>query len=538
MTFLKINPRQGGLLLGIVVLMVLVVVLVRGNAPQSVLPTSTTFQTATQIETDTPMATPQPTHRTTSTMTRTPTSKPVTLEPTVPSTTTIPESPTPMDAQVTEVTQILSVQAVSSIFGIEYHKPNELLTVKEAGALWVRRNALLWSDVEPTEGARNWEAVSQLEEELITAAEQGQRVILIVRSTPTWAQQIPGSYCGAIKRKKLSAFALFMHDVVARYSQHPYNVRYWEIWNEPDVDPAVVKPDEVYGCWGDPQDDNFGGGYYAEMLRQVYPQIKAADPKAQVLIGGLLLDCDPINPPETSNGSGQYRDCTSSRFLEGILEAGGGDFFDGVSFHAYDYYYGTAGQYGNGNWHSSWKTTGPVLMAKANFLRDVLQRYGYSGKYLMNTEVALLCGSTGTEDMCKTQDFASTKADYVAQAYAAALAQGLRANIWYSLIGWRGSALTDRNLKPLWAFQAYRFAAEQLGGATFTAELKDYPNVMGFRFDREATQLWVLWALGEDAQEVSLTSQPSAMYDALGNPLEISRNVLVTLAPLYVLWQP
>ena len=38
-------------------------------------------------------------------------------------------------------------------------------------------------------------------------------------------------------------------------------------------------------------DPYYGGGYYAEMLKIVYPQIKAADPEAQILIGGLLLFC-------------------------------------------------------------------------------------------------------------------------------------------------------------------------------------------------------------------------------------------------------
>lgn len=537
MDFQKYSPKQGVLLLGFVVLLVVVLVFAR-NTPQSESPTPTTLPTFIQSETDTPTPTHYPSATSTETKTQTPTLKPTSPAPTFTSTTAVPDTPTPLVLQVTEIVQTLSLKTPSSIFGIEYHKPNELLTVKEAGALWIRRNALLWSLVEPTEGVRDWAAVSQLEEELIQAAEQGQQVILIIRSTPTWAQRIEGSFCGAIKRKKFDAFAAFIHDAVARYSQPPYQVKYWELWNEPDVDPALVNSDEVYGCWGDSQDDFFGGGYYAEMLMQVYPQIKAADPEAQVLIGGLLLDCDPINPPETSSGSGQFRDCTSSRFLEGILEAGGGHFFDGVSFHAYDYYYGTIGQYGNGNWHSSWKTTGPVLIAKADYLQGILQQYGFDSKYLINSEVALLCGSSGNEDMCKTPEFASTKADYVAQAYAAALAQGLRANIWYSLIGWRGSALTDRKLQPLLAYQAYRFAAEQLDRAVYEGNLAEYPDIIGFRFNRGDDRLWVLWALDDETHELRLPDVPRAIYDSLGNPQPVVQELMITHAPMYVQWQP
>ena len=162
-----------------------------------------------------------------------------------------------------------------------------------------------------------------------------------------------------------------MEEAVTRYSKPPYNVKYWELGNEPDVDPANMPPNAVYGCWGNINDPYYGGGYYAELLKAIYPRIKVADPDAQVLIGGLLLDCDPTNPPIDAN-TGLPRNCTPSRFLEGILLNGGGEFFDSVSFHAYDYYGSNLGEYSNANWHSSWNTTGPVLTAKVNYLRKLL----------------------------------------------------------------------------------------------------------------------------------------------------------------------
>ncbi len=185
--------------------------------------------------------------------------------------------------------------------------------VKQAGAYWVRRNALLWSEVEPTEGARNWDALAGLEAELKAAAAQGLQVVLIVRSTPEWAQSFSGSLCSAPKAEKLEAFAAFMHDVVRRYSVPPYNVQYWEIGNEPDAAPELLASDSLFGCWGKTDDPYYGGEYYAEILKAIYAPIKEANPQAQVLVGGLLLNCDPVNPPETEPGSGQQKDCTPSR---------------------------------------------------------------------------------------------------------------------------------------------------------------------------------------------------------------------------------
>ncbi|MFQ5615847.1 MAG: hypothetical protein ACE5GO_05235, partial [Anaerolineales bacterium] len=168
----------------------------------------------------------------------------------------------------------------------------------QAGVHWVRLNGLFWSDIEPTEGERDWDQLSLFEERIQAASAAGLQMIVIVRSTPAWAQARPGYYCGPVHPGKLATFGKFMHDLVSRYSQPPFNVRYWELGNEPDIDPRHVPPDNIFGCWGDENSPYYGGEYYAEMLKAVYPQVKAADPDTQVLVGGLLLDCDPNNPPE------------------------------------------------------------------------------------------------------------------------------------------------------------------------------------------------------------------------------------------------
>ncbi|MGD2158474.1 MAG: hypothetical protein PVG32_16470, partial [Anaerolineales bacterium] len=104
--------------------------------------------------------------------------------------------------------------------------------IKQTNAYWLRVNGLLWSEVEPVEGQRNWSAAATLEQELQKASDFGYQVILIIRSTPSWAQRESGIPCGPIKPDKLSAFVNFVSDAVTRYSTHPFNVKYWEIWNE------------------------------------------------------------------------------------------------------------------------------------------------------------------------------------------------------------------------------------------------------------------------------------------------------------------
>jgi hypothetical protein len=251
-------------------------------------------------------------------------------------------------------------------------------------------------------------------------------------------------------------------------------------------------------------------------------------------VGGLLLDCDPVNPPETKLGSGEFKDCTSSRYLEGVLVNGGGNAFDGISYHAYDYYSGKLGQYSNPNWDSAWNSTGPVLIAKADYLRGLLNQYGIQGKYLLNTESALLCGQDGNEPYCQTEDFRLTKAYYLAQAYVSAIGEQLTANIWYSLTGWRATGLVDSEMKPNEAYQAFKNSAAQLNKVGYIGQVAKYDGVRGYAFERAGAPLWVLWSLDGAEHTVKLDDSPRSVTDVFGTSLDVSQDLTVTVAPIYV----
>ena len=466
-----------------------------------------------------------------------PANTPLPTEPAVVTATPLPPaSPTPLPSPAP--TPAPPERPLAGIETALDHNLAQMSVMQQAGSKWVRRNGLLWSLVEAQEGTYNWNTVTSLERELQDASSQDLEMILIVRGTPVWAQQYTGKHCGPIRPEKLEAFGRFMNKAVTRYSAPPFNVKYWEIWNEPDVSRTLVRGSTQYGCWGDKGQPYFGGEYYGELLKTIYPQIKAANPDAQLLVGGLLLDCDPNNPPDRSPGSGEYKDCSPATFLQGILEAGAGDSFDGVSFHAYDFYFGELGKYGNSNWNNTWDGIGPILIPKTAYLKDVLAQYGYEDKYLLNTEVALLCGRSGKEGPCQSNDYQNSKSYYLAQAYAAAQAAGLRANIWFSLYGWRASQLVYRNLAPYPAYQAFQFSASQLAEAAYLGEVNEYPGVRGYKFARNGGQIWLIWSHDGQSHRIDLPSPPAAVYDVYGNSLPPDQAQEVDLAPRYIHWDP
>ena len=404
--------------------------------------------------------------------------------------------------------------------------------IQDAGLKFMRHNGLLWPRVEPQEGDRKWNAINKLEQKLADASATGLELILIVRGTPEWAQKVPGSSCGPIKPEKLEAFAAFMGDLVKRYSVPPYNIKYWEIGNEPDVAPNLVKPDSVFGCWGDENDPYYGGEYYAEMLKVVYPAIKAADPDANVLIGGLLLDCDPTQPPE-----GQ--DCLPGKFFEGILKNGGGQFFDYVSFHGYAPYSGpTSGQGGlyMDEHHPNWEHRGGVVLGKIDFLRELMQTYGVD-KPIFHTEGSLMCPSSNQNDCNPPADsFFESQADYVIWLFIRDWAADVKGAIWYPFEGpgWRYGGLLDENQEPKSAYRALSFLTKELEGARYTGRLTEFPGVNGYEFVTNDKKIWVLWSPDEQPQLVPLNQDVLAIYDKYGNTVEVQSGEVSVSSPIYI----
>jgi hypothetical protein len=438
------------------------------------------------------------------------------------------ETASPSDT-ATPIPTNLPLQA--PMMGTESHslKLAYVNLIKAANLTWVRRNAYLWSYVEPTEGERYWAGMAGLEKDMETGSANGIQNILIVRSTPPWAQKVRGVYCGPVLREKFGAFASFMHDLVARLSVPPYNVKYWELGNEPDVDPSLVPPDSVYGCWGDKDDLYYGGRYYGEMLSVVYPAIKSADPEAQVLIGGLLLDCDPETPPAG-------RDCTPSLFFNGILQNGGGEYFDIVSYHGYAYY---NGQLSASEKLPNWAPRGGQVIGKFLYLRETLQNYGYN-KPIYITEASLICTEKDLIHCNPPGDpFFEAQADYAVMLFARNWAYNLEGTIWFDFeAGWRWSSMLDKYHQPKPVYNSVKFFMQELDQAILTQPIGQYPQLNGYEFVLAEKRVWVLWAVDDVPHTITLPDNLMHIYDKYGVEISPTNGTLTIQSPVYIELSP
>lgn len=448
--------------------------------------------------------------------------------------------PTETAASVTETvangTEIVQDAGPAMAFGLESHKANfedHSALLGEPGLTLMRHNGLIWYAVEPVEGERNWAAISELEGKLERADSSGLTTILIVRGTPEWAQLVPGSFCGPILPAKLQSFADFMFETVSRYSQPPYNVKYWELGNEPDVDPVLVHPRSVFGCWGNHLGLYYGGDYYAEMLKRVYPAIKNADPEAQVLLGGLLLDCDPNQPPVD-------KDCHAGNFLEGVLQNGGGDYFDIVSFHGYTPYFGpeTVLPYElyMDDHNPSWEHLGGVVDGKINFIRQVMSKYQVD-KPIFHTEGALMCAEYNLIDCEEPGElFFDAQAEYATRRYVRNWANGVGATIWYQFEGpgWRYGGMLDEDQNPKPVYEALLFMSSMLSDTTYLGEISDFDGLQGYEFTAPDKQIWVLWSPEQVDISIQVPDRVNNIYDKFGNEIALEGNDLQVNSAIYL----
>jgi len=145
---------------------------------------------------------------------------------------------------------------------------------------------------------------------VLTAAGRGLRVLPVVLGAPAWAAAEPG--VDASPPRDPADYGRFLQALVGRYgprgslwTEHPgvprRPIRDWQIWNEPDYP----------GFWSQ---QPFAAAY-VRVLRESRRALRAADPGARAILGGLTGE--------------------SWRNLRSIYRAGGRGHFDAVALHPY-----------------------------------------------------------------------------------------------------------------------------------------------------------------------------------------------------------
>ena len=171
------------------------------------------------------------------------------------------------------------------------NKNRQVAEAADAGLGWMRFH-LAWPDLEPTRGSWSW---AKADAAVAKAESAGIKVLGILGACPTWANGgLPFNY----PPTDIAAWKNYVSTVCTRYRGR---VAAWEVWNE----------ENIHGFWM-PQPD---AAAFSALVKETTPAIRAADPDAKVVLGGVA-GLDPT-------------------FLDNCLAAGVADYVDAIAYHPY-----------------------------------------------------------------------------------------------------------------------------------------------------------------------------------------------------------
>jgi hypothetical protein len=333
------------------------------------------------------------------------------------------------------------------------------------------------------------------------AAQEGIELMLTIGGQPSWAATYPMGpvtdtadlleFVGALAER-------YDGDGVDDAPSSP-RVRYFELYNEPDnTNPAQAM--NGWGFWGE------NGDGYAALMQDLYPTIKAANPGAQLVLGGLALDW-------FKEQGGPF----DSHFLDDVLAAcQGQDCFDVVNFHYYPLF------------RRNWEPYGTDIIGKANFVRQKLAVYGFA-------DVPVVCTETSWSSAASTGwGSDELQSRYTVKGYVRGVAADLGVIVWYAILDYSDSiapGLLSNDLQPKPSHSAYRVMTEMLGRAVYQRQLTSAETgssqIEGYVFQVCGKRLDIAWTEDDTPydtsddpwQPLTVQAQTLRVVDKLGNDI-------------------
>ncbi len=190
-----------------------------------------------------------------------------------------------------------------------------LQMISEAGFCWIRQE-FPWEDIEihgkdDFEDRRHephrsaWDKYDHIVE---LAEKYGLQIIARLSNPPAWSRAAGDEIGTYAPPDDYNDFGDFVYAVVSRYKGR---IKYYQIWNEPNIYPE----------WGEQPVDPEA---YTELLKIGYTRAKEADPDC-VIISGALASTIELGP----------RNLNDFIFLQRMYDAGAKDYFDILAMQGY-----------------------------------------------------------------------------------------------------------------------------------------------------------------------------------------------------------
>jgi hypothetical protein len=299
-----------------------------------------------------------------------------------------------------------------------------------------------WYQISPQKGTYDW---TVLDRRLKDAQEHGADVLYTFGKTARWASSRPDDHsecgdspgsCGPPSDLKEDGTGpdQYWKDFVTAIVKHAAGrIQYWEIWNEP-----------------------FNAMYW----KGTFPQMVRMAKDAQEIIKSLDPNATVLTP------CGGLRNERAKAWMNQYLAAGGGQYADGISFHAY-------------------------IRIPENidgFIQDfrhMLQQYGQASKPIFDTEGSWNPNG-GSEDPISD----------ISRLYILQAAEGVSLVVWYSWDNQKLGTLWTQGEGSKPAAKTYEALQDWLVGATFDHPCENKGGVWTCDFRKNSnggSQARIVW---------------------------------------------
>lgn len=281
-----------------------------------------------------------------------------------------------------------------SLVNVDMVSANNQAKLMEDAYINYDRESFEWNLIEPSKGYFQW---AQFDQTVATANARNINIIGRLLYSANWASSAPaGTSAADVPYYPPTSLKDYTDYVTATVTRYKDSVHTWEVWNEVNT-PLYWKPAP------DP-------AAYAEMMKATQAAIKAADPTATIIAGGLA-----------------GFDYT---YMEKFRAAGGMTTFDGIGVHTFV----------NGQFDAS------MTAAWLDGAEAYLSKYAPKAKIWITELAWSTCSATASS--CDSPVTEEQQAQYLQQAYLDAAQRGVKAITWWNLIefGTSGNRLDNYGL--------------------------------------------------------------------------------------------
>jgi hypothetical protein len=304
-----------------------------------------------------------------------------------------------------------------------------------------------WAYMEKQKGSWDFQL---LDKYIALAKQSNAEVLLVLGLTPKWASARPDEDSAykkgtAAEPKQIADWRNYVRQVATRYKGQ---VRYYEIWNEPNS-------------------KRFYSGSIKQLValsREAYQTLKSIDPAIQV-VSPAMSPC-----------------CESFKYLDEYFAEGGGKYADIIGYH---FYVAPAKP--------------ETMLFSINQVKTLMAKHGLAGKSLWNTETGWRIQNRDRnldDEEWAGQPLPDADASaYVARAYLISWAAGVKRLYWYAW-GHRSMGFTDYDGKtPKPVAGSFNEIQKWLVGATLTSCKFDDKDIWVCELERNQNRISrIIWS--------------------------------------------